>query len=53
VGVSLFPFCVFCTGIRSTATNDPVNDRLMRVFGLPTDAQENCFKKNFKIYINR
>jgi hypothetical protein len=23
----------------------------IRVFYLPTDAQENCFKKNFKIYI--
>jgi hypothetical protein len=24
---------------------------IIRVFYLPTDAQENCFKKNIKIYI--
>jgi hypothetical protein len=25
--------------------------RVIRVFHLPTDAQESCFKKNIKIYI--
>jgi hypothetical protein len=25
-------------------------DSLIKVFYLPTDAQENCFKKNIKIY---
>jgi hypothetical protein len=28
-----------------------VHRDIIKVFYLPTDAQENCFKKNIKIYI--
>jgi len=28
-----------------------VHLNIIKVFYLPTDAQENCFKKNIKIYI--
>jgi hypothetical protein len=31
--------------------NRTVHLHVIKVFYLPTDAQENCFKKNIKIYI--
>jgi hypothetical protein len=31
--------------------NRTVHLEIIKVFYLPTDAQENCFKKNIKIYI--
>jgi hypothetical protein len=35
----------------SSVHSSTVHLDIIRVFYLPTDAQENCFKKNIKIYI--
>jgi len=37
--------------IKSNLHGRTVHLDIIKVFYLPTDAQENCFKKNVKIYI--